>query len=73
MTLRLRSADAMTGEIEIQRQVPLDTWLHENAGARTIWRFGSPRLIDPADTGKWLRRHEARLTVRGAVMRLGAA
>jgi hypothetical protein len=60
-------------EIEIQRLVPLDTWLHENARMRSIWRFGSPRLTSPADMGKWLRRHEARLTERGAVMRLGAA
>lgn len=62
-----------TGVAEIQRLVPLDTWLHENARARSIWRFGSPRLTGPADMGKWLRRHEARLTERGAVMRLGTA
>lgn len=58
---------------EVERLVPLETWLHENARARSIWRFGSPRLTGPADMGKWLRRHEARLTERGAVMRLGTA
>jgi hypothetical protein len=63
----------MSDEIEIQRLVPLDTWLHENARARSVWRSGSPRLTSPADMGKWLRRHEARLTERGAVMRLGKA
>jgi hypothetical protein len=59
--------------VEVERLVPLETWLHENARARSIWRFGSPRLTGPADMGKWLRRHEARLTERGAVMRLGTA
>jgi hypothetical protein len=59
--------------VQIERLVPLETWIHENAGARSIWRFGSPRLTGPADMGKWLRRHEVRLTERGAVMRLGKA
>ena len=58
---------------EIERLVPLETWLHENARMRAIWRSGSPRLTGPADMGKWLRRHEARLTEHGAVMRLGNA
>lgn len=62
-----------TGVAEIQRLVSLDMWLYENARARSIWRFGSPRLTGSADMGKWLRRHEARLTERGAVMRLGTA
>lgn len=59
--------------VEVERLVPLETWLHENARARSIWRFGSPRLTGPADMGKWLRKHEARLTERGPVMRLGTA
>lgn len=62
-----------SGVAEVERLVPLETWLHENARMRSIWRFGSPRLTSPADMGKWLRRHEARLTERGAVMRLGTA
>lgn len=62
-----------SGVAEVERLVPLETWLHENARMRSIWRFGSPRLTGPADMGKWLRRHEARLTERGAVMRLGTA
>jgi len=60
-------------EAETERLVPLDTWLHENARARSVWRSGSPRLTGPDDMGKWLKRHEARLTQRGAVMRLGNA
>lgn len=56
---------------DMERLVPLETWIYENARMRSIWRFGSPRLTGPADMGKWLRRHEARLTERGAVMRLG--
>lgn len=66
MTDRSEAAD-------MERLVPLETWLHENARARSIWRSGSPRLTCPADMGKWLRRHETRLTERGAVMRLGNA
>ena len=62
-----------TETADVERLVPLDTWLHENARMRSIWRFGSPRLTGPADMGKWLRRHEAKLTARGAVMRLGTA
>lgn len=58
---------------EAERLVPLDTWLYENAHVRAIWRSGSKRLTCPADMGKWLRRHEARLTERGALMRLGTA
>ncbi|MFM0363701.1 hypothetical protein [Paraburkholderia sediminicola] len=60
-------------DVEAERLLPLETWLHENARARSIWRSGSPRLTCPADMGKWLRRHEARLTQRGAVLRLGNA
>ncbi|HDR9080670.1 TPA: hypothetical protein QDA98_003263 [Burkholderia vietnamiensis] len=63
----------MTEEIETQRLVPLDTWLHENARMRSIWRFGSPRLTRPDDMAKWHKRHKARLTERGAVLRLGNA
>lgn len=58
---------------EIERMVPLELWLHENARARSIWRSGSPRLTGPADMPKWLRRHEARLTERGGVLRFGRA
>ncbi|MFL9863220.1 hypothetical protein PQR67_03420 [Paraburkholderia fungorum] len=60
-------------EVEIERLVPLETWLHENRRMRSIWRHGSPRLREPADMSKWLRRHEGRLTKCGAVMRLGKA
>lgn len=63
----------MTDGTELQRLVPLDTWLHENARMRSIWRFGSPHLTRPEDMGKWLRRHEKRLTGCGAVLRLGNA
>lgn len=58
---------------DVERLVPLETWLHENAPIRAIWRSGSPRLTQPADMGKWLRRHESRLTECGAVLRLGNA
>lgn len=64
------SADAL---IEVERLVPLETWLHENRCMRSIWRFGSPRLTGPDNMARWLKRHEARLTTRGAVMRLGKA
>jgi len=63
----------MIDDKQIQRLVPLDTWLHENARMRSIWRFGSPRLTGPGDMPKWLRRQETRLAERGAVMRLGTA
>jgi len=63
----------MIGEVELQRLVPLALWAHENARVRSIWRFGSPHLTGPEDMNKWLRRHEARLTERGAVMRIGTA
>lgn len=63
----------MSNDAEMQRLVPLETWLYENARTRSIWRFGSPRLTGPDDMAKWLRRHETRLTDRGAVMRLGKA
>lgn len=59
--------------VEPERLVPLETWLHENAHVRAIWRSGSPRLTCPADMGKWLRRHETQLSERGAVLRLGKA
>lgn len=58
---------------DVERLVPLETWLHENARMRSIWRFGSPRLTGPADMPKWLKRHEKRLAEAGAVMRLGKA
>lgn len=58
---------------EPERLVPLELWLFENACVRSIWRSDSKRLTSPADMGKWLRRHEARLTERGAVLRLGNA
>jgi hypothetical protein len=56
-----------------ERLVPLELWLYENARKRSIWWFGSPRLTRPQDMGRWLRRHEARLTQRGAVERKGNA
>lgn len=55
------------------RLVPLDTWVGENSRNRSIWRHGSPHLMAPDGMGKWLKRHEARLTERGAVMRIGKA
>jgi hypothetical protein len=55
------------------RLVPLDTWINENAGRTSIWRRGSPHLTGPGAMGKWLKRHEARLTELGAVMRIGIA
>ncbi len=55
------------------RLVPLDTWISENARSRSIWRHGSPHLMAPDGMGKWLKRHEVRLTKRGAVMRIGNA
>ena len=60
-------------EVEIERLVPLETWLRENRRMRSIWRFGSPRLTGPDNMARWLKRHEKRLTERGAVMRLGNA
>ncbi|MEM5277474.1 hypothetical protein VSR17_20840 [Cupriavidus taiwanensis] len=58
---------------DVVRLVPLETWLYENDRRLSIWLFGSPRLRTPDDMGKWLRRHEAILTARGAVERLGNA
>lgn len=69
--MEMKTTNAMAAATE--RLVPLETWLYENARIRSIWRFGSPRLTCPADMGKWLRRHEARLTERSAVLRLGKA
>jgi hypothetical protein len=63
----------LLSEVEIERLVPLETWLHENRRMRSIWRFGSPRLTGPDNMARWLKRHEKRLTERGAVMRLGNA
>jgi hypothetical protein len=60
-------------EVDLQRLLPLELWIRENARARSIWRSGSPRLRSPEDMSKWLRRHEARLTDAGAVLRLGTA
>jgi hypothetical protein len=60
-----------TGEIE--RLVPLDRWIWENYRTRSIWQSGSPHLREPAGMGRWLRRHEIRLTDSGAVLRLGNA
>lgn len=57
----------------IRRLVPLALWLHEHRGAGSIWRAGSPNLHGPDDMPKWLRRHEARLTKTGALMRQGRA
>jgi hypothetical protein len=62
-----------TVDREADRLVPVATWAHENTRNRSIWRHGSPHLTSPDDMGKWLRRHEARLTERGAVMRIGNA
>ena len=67
----------MTGSHEIaaeaERLVSAATWAHENSSVRAIWRSGSPHLSGPANLGKWLRRHEARRTESGAVLRLGNA
>jgi hypothetical protein len=63
----------LTIDGEAERLVPLDTWSHENARNRSIWQHGSPHLTEPEGMGKWLKRHEARLTERGAVIRLGNA
>lgn len=60
-------------DVEPERLVPLNTWVHENARNRSIWKHGSPHLTEPEGMGKWLKRHEARLIERGAVMRLGKA
>jgi hypothetical protein len=60
-------------EHKLDRLVPLDLWLYEHARKRSIWLFGSPRLRSPQDMGRWLRRHEAQLTRRGAVERKGNA
>jgi hypothetical protein len=60
-------------EHNTDRLVPLELWLYENARKRSIWWFGSPRLTCPQDMGRWLRRHEAHLTRRGAVERKGNA
>jgi hypothetical protein len=57
----------------VQRWVPLNLWLAENARKNSIWRYGSPRLSGPENMSRWLKRHEVRLTQRGAVMRLGNA
>lgn len=59
--------------VEVERLVPLDLWLAENRRTRSIWQAGSPHLRSPDQMPRWLRRHERRLTERGAVMRLGAA
>lgn len=56
-------------DAEVQRLVPLELWLRENARMRSIWRFGSPRLRGPDDMSKWLRRHDQRLTERDAAAR----
>lgn len=58
---------------ELDRLVPLENWINENAHHRSIWQHGSPHLIEPAGMGKWLKRHEARLTDQGALIRLGKA
>ena len=42
-----------------ERLVPLDTWLYENARARSVWRSGSPRVTGPDGMAKWLKRHDA--------------
>jgi|GEM_PF-6990732 len=56
-----------------ERLVPLDTWIGENERRRSIWQAGSPHLTEPKGMSKWLKRHEARLTACGAVLRLGNA
>lgn len=60
-------------DAEMERLVPLETWLYENMRMRSIWRSGSPRLTRPEDMARWLKRHEVRLTERGAVLRVGRA
>jgi hypothetical protein len=75
--LQANPVDSGLNDPEIERiadrLVPLDLWLYENARKRSIWWFGSPRLTRPQDMGRWLRRHEAQLTRRGAVERKGNA
>lgn len=63
----------MSADGTIRRLVPLALWLHENRSAWSIWRAGSPNLYRPEDMPRWLRRHEARLTEAGAVLRHGNA
>jgi len=63
----------ITIESDPERLVPLNTWLSENARNRSIWRYGSPRLTEPAGMSRWLKHHEARLTKAGAAMRIGNA
>lgn len=58
---------------DLERLVPLETWINENRRARFVWQSGSPHLREPAGMGRWLRRHENRLTECGAVLRLGNA
>lgn len=60
-------------DTEPQRLVPLDTWTHENARNLSIWWHGSPHLTGPDGMGKWLKRHEAALTERGDLLRIGIA
>ena len=58
---------------ELDRLVPLENWIYENAHHRSIWQHGSPHLTDPSGMGKWLKRHEDRLSAIGALIRLGKA
>ncbi len=57
----------------IRRLVPLATWLHLNRHVMRVWTMRSPNMIGPESLPRWLRRHEARLTEAGAVMRQGNA
>jgi len=60
-------------EVKPERLVPLDTWVDENARKLSIWKHGSPFLIAPQGMGKWVKRHEAGLAKRVAVIRVGNA
>jgi len=63
---------------DVQRLVPLDTWMFENRDLLLMWRgawyrAGSHSVSGPDNVPRWIKRHEKRLTEAGAVMRKGNA
>jgi hypothetical protein len=64
---------APDGAAYVERLVSVDLWVFENRRAHSVWCSGSPKLRCADDFTKWIRRHEARLTERGAMLRLGNA
>lgn len=63
---------------QVQRWVPLETWIHENRLMLLAWRkvwfgAGTHSVSGPDNVPRWIRRHEKRLTDAGAVMRKGNA